>query len=537
MPTTTKDAGTFDYVIVGAGSSGCVLANRLSEDGRHKVLLLEAGPSDRYLWIHIPIGYGKTMFHPRYNWGFKTDPDPHMENRELYWPRGKGLGGSSSINGLIYIRGQAEDYDHWAALGNEGWGWKDVLPAFIRMESNTRGASDYHGDRGPQWCSDIGVKHELMEAIIRGGEELGVPRNDDFNGAAQEGVGYYQLSTCRGWRCSSAVAYLRPARKRPNLEIRTDAQATRVVMEGRKAVGIEYLQGGAKRTVRAAREVILAAGALQSPQLLQLSGIGPGALLKSFGIPVVADLPGVGENLQDHLQLRLIYKVSKPITTNDDLRTLMGRIRIGLQWLLWRKGPLAVGINQGGMFTRLMPEARTPDIQFHFATLSADVAGGAPHPWSGCTFSVCQLRPESRGAIRLKSSDPLQAPSIQSNYLSAELDRRYAVESLKFARRLASTKALSPYLASEYRPGGLVQSDDELLAFARQYGQTIFHPTSTCKMGRDEMAVVDARLRVHGVGGLRVVDCSIMPTLVSGNTHAPAVMIAEKASEMILADA
>ncbi|MEO7742069.1 MAG: choline dehydrogenase [Usitatibacter sp.] len=522
-----------DYLIVGAGSAGCVLANRLSENGRHRVLLLEAGPEDRYLWIHIPIGYGKTMFHPRYNWGFETDPDPHMDGRRLYWPRGKGLGGSSSINGLIYVRGQPEDYDHWRALGNEGWGWKDVLPAFIRMEHNTRGASEFHGADGPQWCSDIGVKHELMDAIIGAGEELGVPRNDDFNGASQEGVGYYQLFTRRGWRCSAAVGYLRPARKRANLEVRTGARATRVLFEGMRAVGVEYVQGGETRTVRA-REVILAAGAIQSPQLLMLSGVGRGGHLQEHGIPVVADLPGVGGNLQDHLQLRLIYKVSKPITTNDQLASLAGRVRMGLDWIVSRKGPLAVGINQGGLFARLMPEAKTPDIQFHFATVSAEVAGGAPHPWSGCTFSVCQLRPESRGTIRLASRDPLAAPSIQSNYLSTEVDRRYAIESLRYARRLAATRALAPYLSEEYRPGHAAQSDDELLGFARQYGQTIFHPSGTCRMGSDALAVVDSQLRVRGVEALRVVDCSIMPTLVSGNTHAPAVMIGEKAAEMIL---
>ena len=528
---------SFDYIVVGAGSAGCVLAARLTENGRHSVLLLEAGPEDRYPWIHIPIGYGKTMFHPRYNWGFYTDPDPHMGGRRLYWPRGRVLGGSSSINGLIYVRGQPEDYDHWRALGNEGWGWTDVLPHFIRMEHNSRGASEYHGDSGPQWCSDIGARHDLMEAIIAAGAELGVPRNDDFNGARQEGVGYYQLFTRKGWRCSAAVGYLRPARKRANLEVRTEAHAMRILFEGMKATGVEYRQGGETKRARAAREVIVSAGAIQSPQLLMLSGIGAAKHLREFGVPVVADVPGVGENLQDHLQLRLIYRVSKPITTNDDLRSITGRIRIGLEWLLHRSGPLGVGINQGGLFTRLMPQARTPDIQFHFATLSADVAGGAPHPWSGCTFSVCQLRPESRGSIRLVSPDPFQPPSMQPNYLSTATDQRYAVESLRYARRLAAARALAPYLSEEHRPGAAMQSNEELLDFSRQYGQTIFHPSGTCKMGNDAMAVVDARLRVRGVAGLRVVDCSIMPTLVSGNTHAPVVMIAEKASAMILAEA
>jgi len=526
----------FDYIVVGAGSAGCVLANRLSADGRHKVLLLEAGPKDNYLWIHIPIGYGKTMFHKAYNWGFYTDPEPNMKDRRIYWPRGRGLGGSSSINGLIFVRGQRQDYDHWAQLGNAGWDWKSVLPYFMKSEHNSRGASGTHSDKGPLWSSDIGAKHELMEAIIRGANEIGVPRNDDFNSGDQEGVGYYQLFTHNGWRISSAVAYLKPARDRANLRIETDAHTTGVILEGRRAVGVRYIQNGVAREARAAREVILSAGSLQSPQLLQLSGIGPASLLQRHGIKVVHDLPGVGQNLQDHLQLRLMYKVSKPITTNDDLRTLFSQAKIGLQWLLTRTGPLGIGINQGGLFTKILPGSETPDIQFHFGTLSADMAGGKPHPWSGCTFSVCQLRPESRGSVEIKSADPMEPPSMQPNYLDAETDRICAVESIKYARRLASTNALKPYLVEEYKPGADVRSDDEILDFAREYGATIFHPTGTCKMGSDSMAVTDARLRVHGIGGLRVVDCSIMPTLTSGNTHAPAVMIAEKASDMILAD-
>jgi choline dehydrogenase len=527
----------YDYVIVGAGSSGCVLANRLSADGRHKVLLLEAGPRDNYLWIHIPIGYGKTMFHKAYNWGFYTDPEAEMHGRKIYWPRGRGLGGSSSINGLIFVRGQREDYDHWAQLGNAGWDWNSVLPYFIKSEHNSRGASKTHGGDGPLWSSDIVEKNELMEAIIRGAGELGVPRTDDFNSGNQEGVGYYQLFTRNGWRNSSAVAYLRPAKNRVNLTVETGAHATGLIMDGRRAVGVRYRQDGVVREVRAAREVILSAGALQSPQLLQLSGIGPADLLRRNGIDVVHELHGVGQNLQDHLQLRLMFRVSKPITTNDDLRTLAGQARIGLKWLFKGTGPLGIGINQGGLFTRVLPGSETPDIQFHFGTLSADQAGGKPHQWSGCTFSVCQLRPESRGAVEIKSSDPMQPPSMRPNYLTAEKDRLCAIESIKYARRLANTSALKPYLQSEYKPGETVRSDDEILDFARENGATIFHPTGTCKMGSDPMAVTDARLRVHGIGGLRVVDCSIMPTLVSGNTHAPAVMIAEKASDMILEDA
>ncbi len=527
----------YDYVIVGAGTAGCVLANRLSEGGRHSVLLLEAGPADRYPWIHIPIGYGKTMFHPVYNWGFHTDPDPGMDGRRIYWPRGRCLGGSSSINGLIYVRGQPEDYDRWAADGNRGWGWRDVLPYFMRSEGNQRGASATHGADGPLKCSDIDEKHELMEALIAGAGELGVPRNDDFNDGVQEGVGYYQLFTHNGWRCSTAVAYLKPARDRANLAVHTNAQATRVRIEQGRARGVEYRRGGEAHAALARSEVILAAGALQSPQLLLLSGVGPGSQLAELGIPVAHDLPGVGENLQDHLQLRLLYKCSKPITTNDDLASWWRSLKMGVKWLTTRKGPLAMGINQGGLFTRVMAQSATPDIQFHFATLSADMAGAKPHPFPGFTMSVCQLRPSSRGRVRLATRDPLAAPSMQPHYLSTEEDRACAIASLRYARRLAATRAVAPYIVEELRPGAAVQDDGELLAFARAYGATIFHPAGTCKMGHDALSVVDDRLRVRGVDRLRVVDCSIMPTLVSGNTNAPVVMIAEKASDMIREDA
>jgi choline dehydrogenase len=526
----------YDYIIVGGGTAGCVLANRLSADPTQRVLLLEAGPRDNYIWIHIPIGYGKTMFHKVYNWGYYTEPDPGMNDRKIYWPRGRGLGGSSSINGLIYVRGQPEDYDAWGEAGNRGWGWNDVLPYFIRSEGNVRGASATHGADGPLACSDIGDRHELIDAIIAGAGELGIPRTDDFNGGNQEGAGYYQLFTRNGWRVSTAAGYLKPVLSRPNLTVRTDAQATRVLFNGKRAAGIEYRQGGALHVANAARETILAAGALQSPQLLQLSGVGPGALLQQFGIPVVHDAPGVGENLQDHLQLRLIYKCTKPITTNDDLASWWRSAGMGLKWLLQRKGPLAIGINQGGLFTRVLPESTTPDIQFHFATLSADLAGAKPHPFSGFTMSVCQLRPTSRGHVRITSPDPFTPPAMQPYYLSTELDRRCAVEAIRFTRRLAATPSLAPYVKEEYRPGANAASDHDLLEFARNYGATIFHPSGTCKMGDDPQAVVDDRLRVRGVTGLRVVDCSIMPTLVSGNTNAPVVMIAEKASDMIAAD-
>lgn len=527
----------FDYIVIGAGSAGCVLAARLSENPALRVLLLEAGPPDRSVWIHLPIGYGKTMWSDTYNWRFHTDPDPNMNGRQIYWPRGKTLGGSSSINGLIYIRGQREDYDRWAALGNAGWSFDEVLPYFIRSERNQRGADAHHGDKGPLYVSDIGAKHELIEAFINGAQQIGVPRTEDFNGAQQEGAGYFQLNTNQGLRCSAAKAYLTPARGRSNLRIETQAHASQLMLQGRRAVGVHYRQDGVMKSARCRGEVLLSAGAIQSPQVLQLSGIGAGSLLQERGIEVVHHLPGVGENLQDHLQIRLSYECARPITTNDQLNSWLGRLQIGLQWLLFRSGPLAVGINQGGCFMRALPESATPDIQFHVATLSADMAGGKVHPYSGFTLSVCQLRPESRGHIRIRSANPFEPPEMQANYLSTELDRRTAVAAVKAARAIAQSPAMQPYVKREVKPGLQDLSDEALLEFCRNNGATIFHPSGTCKMGTDEMAVLDARLRVHGMQGLRVVDCSAMPTLVSGNTNAPAIMMAEKAVDMIREDA
>ncbi len=531
---------TYDFLIIGAGSAGCVLANRLSADGRYSVLLLEAGPADRNPWIHIPIGYAKTMFNARVNWCFTTEPEPHMNGRKVYWPRGKTLGGSSSINGLIYIRGQRQDYDAWAAAGNPGWSYAEVLPYFRRLEHASGADPAFHGADGPLWCSPIERQHELIEALITAGTELGIPRNDDFNGATQEGVGYYHLTTRNGWRCSTATAYLHPARARANLRVVTEAHALQVLFQGRRAHGVRYRHRAADSTVAARREVLLCAGALQSPQLLQLSGVGPADVLRSFAVPLVHELPGVGRNLQDHLQARVIFQCTRPITTNDDLKSSWRTLGIGLDYLFRRSGPMAVGINQGGIFARTRPDVPTPDVQFHVATLSSDMAGSPTHAFPGFTMSVCQLRPQSRGFVQLKSADPTDPPAMQANYLSTEHDRRTLVAGIRLARSLAATSALAPYVRGEYRPGAAAQSDEELLEFARNTGGTIFHPSGTCKMGpiaRDPMAVVDHELRVHGLEALRVVDCGAMPVLTSGNTNVPVVMMAEKAADMILAAA
>lgn len=529
----------YDFVVIGAGSSGCVLANRLSEDGTSRVALVEAGPKDRNPWIHVPIGYGKTMWNDRLNWRFHTEPEPTMGDRRIYWPRGRVLGGCSSINGLIVIRGQREDYDRWAARGATGWSFADVLPYFVALEDNARLAGDpLHGTGGPVTVTSIPRKHPLIEAIKASAVRLGVPETEDFNGVSQEGVGYYQLTTRNGLRMSAAKAYLVPARDRANLSVLTETQARRVLFENGRATGVEVSTRDGIKVLRARRGVILSAGAVQSPHLLMLSGIGPAAHLREKGIGVHVDSPGVGGNLQDHLQHRLLYRCTRPITTNDALNSLWGRLRMGLEYLLFRGGPLAIGINQGGLFTRVLPESRTPDIQFHIGTLSADMAGGKVHDYSGFTLSVCQLRPESTGHVRLGSADPLEAPRITANYLATETDRRCAVEAMKFARRLAATAPLKDFVAEEKLPGPGVTDDEGLLAFAREYGATIFHPAGTCRMGPDDDrgAVVDPRLRVRGVDGLWVVDCSVMPNLVSGNTNIPAIMIGEKAADMIRAD-
>ncbi len=527
----------YDYVIVGAGSAGCVLANRLSADPSLRVLLLEAGGRDTNPWIHVPVGYFKTLHNPATDWRYRTEPDPGLNGRSLDWPRGKTLGGSSSINGLLYIRGQPADYDGWRQMGCEGWGWDDVLPHFRRSEDNDLGESHWHGTGGELAVTGMRARRDICEAFIAAAEELGIPRTDDFNGARQEGAGYFQLTARNGLRCSSAKAFLRPVRHRRNLEIATGALAGRLVFEGARVAGLTYRQHGAMREarLRAGGEVILSAGAIGSPQLLQVSGIGPGALLQSLGVPVRADLPGVGENLQDHLQIRLVYEVTVP-TLNQEINSLWRRTLIGADYVFRRRGPMSMGASQVCVFCRSREGLEAPDIQFHFQPLSAEKPGIEMHPFPGITASVCQLRPESRGRIVAVSPDAAVYPEIHPGYLSTVTDQAVAVDAIRMARRLASTRAFGRYVVREVRPGPEARSEAELLDAARAISQTIYHPVGTAKMGTDPMAVVDPRLRVHGVPGLRVADASVMPRIVSGNTNAPTIMIGEKASEMILAD-
>jgi choline dehydrogenase len=530
-------ADSFDYIVVGAGSAGCVLANRLTASGRHRVLLLEAGGHDRNIWIHVPLGYGKLFTDPKVNWLYTSEPEAELNNRRIIQPRGKVLGGSSSINGLLYIRGQPADFDHWRQLGNSGWSFDDVLPYFRRAEDQQRGEDALHGVDGPLAVSNVCEPHPLCEAFITAAQQAGFPRNDDFNGPTQEGAGYFQLTARRGRRCSTAVGYLRPARRRPNLTIVSNALASRVLFSGRRAIGVEYRYGDTTRVAHANAEVILAGGTFNSPQLLQLSGLGPVPLLQSLGINVIADMPGAGADLQDHLQVRMQYRCTERITMNDVIHSWRHRAGAGLRYALFRKGLLAIGAGYAGGFFRTSPLAATPDVQVHFIIFSAETAGAALHPFPGFIASVCQLRPESRGFVRIKSADPRQPPAIQPRYLSSPVDRDTVVEGMKLLRRIMRQPAMRRYIAEERAPDPGCTSDAELLEFARATGTTVFHPTSTCRMGCDPTAVVDERLRVHGIERLRVVDGSVMPTVVSGNTNAAIVMIAEKGADMILQDA
>jgi len=534
--TAPLDFGLYDYIIIGAGSAGCVLANRLCASGRHRVLLLEAGGEDRNPWIHIPIGYAKLFNNHHYNWMYETEPEPELDGRKIYQPRGKVLGGTSSINGLVYIRGQKEDFDHWARMGNAGWSFADVLPYFKRSEDQENGADAYHGAGGPLAVSNPREPHELCEAFIRAGMERGLPRREDFNGADQEGIGYFQTTSRNGRRCSTAVGYLRPARGRKNLHIVTHALAHRIVFEGRRAAGVEFLHQGRIKLARAGGEVVLAAGAINSPQLLELSGCGQAERLNGFGIPVILDAPQVGENLQDHLQVRMVFRCKKPITLNDQYRNLFRRVGIGLRYAVQRKGPLAVSAGYGTAFFRSDTRIATPDIQIHFIIFSTDRMGQKLHPFPGFTASVCHLRPESRGTIHLRSADPSQSPSIRVNYLSTDEDRRAVVDGLKFLRSIMQAPAMLDYASEEIEPGLACASNQDLLAYCRAKGSTIYHPSGTCRMGVDPGAVVSPDLKVKGLSGLRVADGSIMPQLVSGNTNAAIIMIGEKASDLILGE-
>jgi choline dehydrogenase len=527
----------WDYIIVGAGSAGCVLANRLSANGQNRVLLLEAGPMDRNPWIHIPVGYAKLIFNPAVGWCYETEPEPNAGGRRIAWPRGRVVGGSSSINGLIYIRGQAADYDGWAQSGNRGWSFADVLPYFRRSERQARGADDFHGTEGPLAVSDLADRHPLCEAFIAAAEETGIPRNSDFNGAAQEGAGYYQLTTRNGLRCSSAKAFLKPALKRPNLRLITGAQVESLTFEGRRVTGLRCKIGTQSHTFLARAEVILSAGTINSPQILELSGLGDAERLRAMGITPRHDLPGVGENLQDHYQVRHVMRASRPITLNDQMSTLMGRIGIGLDYIFRRRGALTISAGQVGVFARTRPDLVHPDMQIHFMTLSTDQPGKSLHDFSGFTASVCQLRPESRGHVHIHAADPMARPRIVANYLSAREDQQATVAAMRLCRQILAAPSIRDLVAAEVMPGAAIESEADLLEFARNKGGSIFHPVGTCKMGQDQLAVVDERLRVHGIGGLRVADASIMPTLISGNTNAPAIMIGEKASDMIMQDA
>jgi choline dehydrogenase len=530
--TAQQDQIEADFIIVGAGSAGCAVAARLSEDPATRVLLLEAGGEDRNRWIHIPLGFGKTFADPSVNWCYETEPDPGAGDRRVFWPRGKVLGGSSSINGMVYIRGQAEDFDHWRQLGNTGWSFEDVLPYFKRAEHQTRGADAFHGIDGPLCVSDVPDRHPICEAFIQSAIELGFPRNDDFNGASQEGVGYHQTTTRKGRRCSTAVGYLRPAMQRPNLQVTTGALTEKIVFDGRRATGVTFRQDGRAVTARAGREVILCGGAVNSPQLLMLSGIGPHEHLNELGIPVLHHLPGVGQSLQDHYSAPIKLKCLVPITVNDVMQSNVRKATVGLQYMMFKSGPLAMATSPAALFARTRPELASPDIKCSISPFSAERPQDGLHPWSGFTMIAYQLRPESRGQIKLRSADPVDPPAVYPNYLATDTDQRTIVAGLRLCRQLLANSHLQRFIASEFLPGQAVQTDEQLLDFARQRGGTVYHPTSTCKMGQDPMAVVDPELRVHGIEGLRVADASIMPTVVSGNTNAATIMIGERAADM-----
>ncbi len=532
----------FDYIIVGAGSAGCVLAARLSANGRHKVLVLEAGGSDRRFWIQTPIGYGKVFFDQRVNWKYNTEPDPGTNNRSSYWPRGKVIGGSSSINAMVYIRGQRQDYDDWRDLGNPGWGWNDVLPYFKKSETFADGANEYRGGDGPLYVNNPSAQyHPLCRKFIDAALHHGYDFNSDFNGKDQEGVGYYQITTRNGRRMSAARAYLRPALKRANCEIITGAHVTRLLFDGKTVTGVEFVDNGRSRRINARREVIVSAGAVNSPQILQLSGIGDPALLKKFAIEPLLELAGVGRNLQDHVDYCIHYRSRVP-TINNQLRPWWGKLLAGAQYLLFRNGLLSLSVNQAGGFLRGHPSRPRPNLQLYFAAITYNTAKQGerplmqPDPYPGFLNSVGLTRPASRGHLQINSADPMQAVKIYPNYLSAPDDVMQMLEGARLLRKLARAPALAELIERETIPGPEFESDDELIDDIRNRCTTVFHACGTCMMGPDaKNAVVDSHCRVHGIDKLRVVDASIFPTLISGNTNAPTMMVAEKAADLILA--
>ncbi len=528
--------GSFDYIIVGAGSAGCVLANRLSSDPSTGVLLLEAGGRDNSIWIKIPLGLTYVIGNPRRDWCYETEPEPACNNRRIPVPRGKTLGGSSSINGMVYVRGQPRDYDVWRQQGNAGWSWDDVLPYFKKSEDYIHGADEWHGAGGELRVEEARVDWEILDAFRDACEQVGIPKTNDYNAGGYEGSAYFQVTQKRGVRWSTATAFLKPAQKRPNLRVLTNAQTARVQLNGRRATGVEFWQDGVLRSAQARGEVIVCAGAIGSPQILQASGIGPAALLREHGVEVCIDLPGVGENLQDHCQPRQMFKVQGTKTLNEQVNSILGRIGLGLEYALFRTGPLAIGPATLTVFTRSDKSHETPNIQYHVIPATYPKLGEPPSPFPGFTASACNLRPTSRGYVRIKSADARTNPSIRYNYLATAQDQRVAVDSIRLTRRIVAAPALARFGTQEFMPGLHAQSDDELLEAAREVAGTVYHPVGTCKMGPDNLAVVDERLRVRGVAGLRVADASVMPNLISGNTNAPTIMIAEKASDMIKAD-